>query len=184
MNVEWPAGDVVRGADAREDAIDERDLGLARRHERAGLRHDAEQRGLAQVGGLAAHVGPGQDHELRRCRVERDVVRHERVAAGPALDDRMPRIDDDHLVAVVDVRLDVVVDRRRFGERAEHVERRQRAGGRLDARRLGRDLASQALEDLQLALEDPLVGAEHLLLVLLERRRDVALAAGIVCLRW
>ena len=38
--------------------------------------------------------------------------------------------------------------------------------------------AAQRLEQLELALEDPLVGAEHLLLVLLQRRRDEALAAG------
>ena len=58
------ARDVVRCADAREDAIDQRDLRLARRHERSGLRHDAEQRGLPQVGRLAAHVRAGEDHQL------------------------------------------------------------------------------------------------------------------------
>ena len=60
----------------------------------------------------------------------------------------------------------------------EHIERRERARGVLDARRLGRDRLAQRLEDLQLALEDPLVGAEHLLLVFLERRRREAFAAG------
>ena len=45
------------------------ELGLARRHERPGLRHQAEQRRLPQVGGLAAHVRAREDHELaRRCR--------------------------------------------------------------------------------------------------------------------
>ena len=34
--------------------------------ERARLRHQAEQRRLAQVGRLAAHVGPGQDDQLMR----------------------------------------------------------------------------------------------------------------------
>ena len=87
-------------------------------------------------------------------------------------------VDDGELVAVVDVRLDVVADRGSFGERGEHVERRQRARRGLDARRLGGDLPAQPLEDLELALEDALVGAEHLLLVLLERRRDEALATG------
>ena len=36
----------------------------------------------------------------------------------------------------------------------------------------------QRLEDLDLALDDPLVGAEHLVFVLLQRRRDEALATG------
>ena len=40
------------------------------------------------------------------------------------------------------------------------------------------DLRAQRLEQLELALDDPLVGAEHLLLVFLQRRRDEALAAG------
>ena len=39
-------------------------------------------------------------------------------------------------------------------------------------------LGAQRLEDLELAREDALVGAEHLLLVLLQRRRREALAAG------
>ena len=90
----------------------------------------------------------------------------------------MPRVDDRHLVAVVHVRLGVVVDGRRFGERGEHVERGQGARGGLNARRFGGDRRAQRLEQLELALEDPLVGAEHLLLVFLQRRRDEALAAG------
>ena len=64
------------------------------------------------------------------------------------------------------------------GQRAEHVEHGQRPRGVLHARRLGGDRRAQRLEDLELALEDALVGAQHLLLVLLQRRRDEALAAG------
>src|SRR5262249_57066330 len=56
--------------------------------------------------------------------------------------------------------------------------RGERARGALNARRLRRDHAAQLLEDLELALEDPLVGAEHLLFVFLQRRGDEALAAG------
>ena len=64
------------------------------------------------------------------------------------------------------------------GESGQHVQRRQRTRGVLDARRLGRNRLPQGFEDLQLALEDPLVGAEHLLLVFLQRGRREALAAG------
>ena len=153
------------------------ELRLAGRHERAGLRHEADERHLAQVGGLAAHVRPGQDDELAVPAVELRVVGHERVGAV-ALDDRVPAVEDRQLVAVVDVRLDVVVQRGGFGERGEHVERGGGPRGVLDARRLGGDRGAQRLEHLDLALEDPLVGAEDLLFVLLERRRDEALAAG------
>ena len=89
------ARDVVRGADAGEDAVDDAQLGLARRHERAGLRQQAQQRHLAQVGGLAAHVRAGQDRRAGAASPSSvDVVRHER-AAGQALDDRMARVDGD-----------------------------------------------------------------------------------------
>ena len=109
-----------------------------------------------------------------------DVVGHERLAGRgrPALDDRMARVDDGQLVAVVDVRLDVVVDRGGLGQRRQHVERGERARRRLNPRRLGGHRRAQRLEDLELALEDALVGAEDLLFVFLQRRRDEALAAG------
>jgi hypothetical protein len=90
----------------------------------------------------------------------------------------MTAVGNDHLVAVVQVRLGVVGDGRRLGERSEDVEGRQGACGVLDARRLGSHATSQVLEDLQLALEDPLVCAEHLGLVLFECRRREPLAAG------
>ena len=99
-------------------------------------------------------------------------------SGGVALDDRMTAVGDDHLVAVVHVRLGVVGDRRGLGQRRQHVERRQGARRVLDPRRLGGHARAQLLEDLQLALEDPLVGAEHLLFVFLERRRREPLAAG------
>ncbi len=93
-------------------------------------------------------------------------------------DDRVAAVDDDHLVAVVNVGLGVVADRGGVGQRAEHVEHGQAARRVLDARRLGGHRRAQRLEELELALEDPLVGAQDLLLVLLQRRRDEALAAG------
>ena len=172
-----PASDVVGCADAREDAVDERDLRVLRRHERPGLREQRQQRSLAQVGRLAAHVRSGQDHELPRAAVQVDVVRDERVA-GEALDDRMARIGRQQLVAVVHVRLGEVGDRRRFSQAGEHVERGQGPRRVLDARRLGGDLIAKRREDLQLPLENPLIRPKHLLFVFLQRRRREALAAG------
>ncbi len=90
----------------------------------------------------------------------------------------MTRVDDGHLVAVVHLRLDVVVDGRAFRERRQDVERAQRARRRLDPGRFGGDGRAQGVEDLQLALDDALVGSQNLLLVLLQRGSDEALAAG------
>ena len=174
------AGDVVGCADARKNAVDERHFGFARRHERSDLRHDDHERGLPQVRGLAAHVRSREDDKLRRRAVQRDVVGHKRFAGRgrPALDDRMARVDDRQFVAVVDVRLDVVVGRRCFGERRQDVDGGQCPRRGLDPGRLGRHRQPEPLEDLELALEDALVGAQHLLLVFLQRRRDEPLAAG------
>ena len=97
---------------------------------------------------------------------------------GPALDDRMTRVDDGHLVAVVHLGLDVIVDGRVFRERRQDVERAQRARRRLDPGRLGGDGRAQGVEDLQLALDNALVGSQNALLVLLQRGSDEAFATG------
>ena len=55
------ARQVIRGADAREDAVDDRQAGRLGRHERPHLRQDRDQRGLPQIRGFAAHIRPGDD---------------------------------------------------------------------------------------------------------------------------
>ena len=63
------SGQVVAGANAREDAVDDSEARGACRDEGAHLRHDHDQRGLAQIRALAAHVGAGQDDDVMRFRV-------------------------------------------------------------------------------------------------------------------
>ena len=172
-----PARDVVGRADAGVDAVDDRQLGLPRRHEGAGLGHQAEQGRLSQVRALAAHVRPGDDEQLLRRAVERQIVGHERFA-GHRLDDRVPALDDREVVAVVQVRLAVVAAGGAVGKRRQHVERGERVRGALQRRRVRRDLAPQRLEDRHFERDEVLVGMEHLLLVRLERRRDEPLATG------
>ena len=67
-------------------------------------------------------------------------------------------------------RLGVVVQAGGLGERREHVERGEPARRVLHPRRFRGDPPPQRLEELDLALDDPLVGAEDLVLVLLQRR--------------
>ena len=179
MNVDWPRAMLSEAPTRAKRRSTIGSFALARRHERAGLRHQAEQRRLPQVRGLAAHVRAGQDDQLLAGRVERDVVRHERVARRAARRRdgarRWRSISSPSCI----VRLGVVATTPR--SRPARPARRARASARAVswiARRLRRDRAAQRLEQLELALEDPLVGAEHLLLVFLERRRDEALAAG------
>ena len=80
MNVDWPRAML---SDAPTRAKMRSTIGSFA--SRAGTNEpacasSAEQRRLPQVGRLAAHVRAGQDHQLARRAVERDVVRHERVA--------------------------------------------------------------------------------------------------------
>ena len=171
------AGDVVGRPDAREDAVDDRHLGVFRRDERADLREQGDERRLSQVGRLAAHVRPGQDHQLPRRSVQVDVVRDERLGRE-ALDHGMAAVGHGVVVAVMDVRFGEVCDGRGFGQAGKDVEGGQGARSVLDARRFGADTRTQSFEDFQLALENPLVGAKDLPFVLLQRGRGEALAAG------
>ena len=55
---------VVARADAREDAVHEVDARRRRRDERTGVSQQREQRDLPDVGALARHVRPGDEHDL------------------------------------------------------------------------------------------------------------------------
>ena len=82
-----PPRDVVGRTHAREDAIHHRQLAPRARHERSCLREQADERGLPQVGGLAAHIRAGQDHELVGRAVQRmsfgtNASRHVRSTTG------------------------------------------------------------------------------------------------------
>ncbi len=172
-----PACDVVGRANAREDAIHDRQLGGARCHEGTGLRHQRQQCGLPQVRGLPTHVRPGEDDELVGAPVERHIVRHERVGRVP-LDDGMAHIGGLQLLTAVHERLRVVVNGGGVGERRQHVQRGQPARRVLHPRCGGRNAGAQPLEQLQLALGNPVVRAKHLVLVLLEGWCDEALPPG------
>jgi hypothetical protein len=77
------------------------------------------------------------------------------------------------------VGLGVVADRRGLGQRREGIERGKRAGGVLDAGRMGGDLSSQRFEDLDFALQDALVRADSFSAGVIYRSPPT-----IVCLRW
>ena len=81
------AREVVAGADAGQDAVDRADHRARRRHEAADVREQHDQRVLAHVGRLAAHVRAG-DHQHAAVVVQHQVVGFERLAAH-RLDHRM-----------------------------------------------------------------------------------------------
>src|SRR5262249_55082785 len=77
-----------------------------------------------------------------------------------------------------DIGLRVIVDGGILSQGCKHVEYRQGARSCLYSGSFGRDTPAQLLENSELAFENPFVGTENLLLVLLQRRRDEALTSS------
>ena len=160
-----PRGQVVLRADAGEDAVHDADPGPLGGHEAAGLGEDHDQRGLAQVGALARHVGPGQQQQLGRARAvggQRRVVGHEgrriprRTQRG--LHDRMPPGRD--LQARLGLQLGPapVALGGQIGQPGRRVEPRQRARAGADPSRLRGQRGGQRLDPAALGLDQLLLG--------------------------
>ena len=169
------APEVVLGADPCEQAIDEAQARLASRNEGAHLGEDHQVARLAQVDRFPRHVRSSEDDNpclgVEREVVGRDRLRRARLQHGMAAVhdlDAIARVDDGpHMAAKV----------RDLGEAEHHVEPGQRARRRQQRPGFGGYATPDVLE--QLVLEPPaaLLGAEHLSLVLLQLRRDVALGS-------
>ena len=93
------ARQIVARADARKNAVRNRQLGLPRWNERAHLRHQHDQRSLPKIRGLAAHVRAGDKQKLLSARVEAQIVRNEALAAlaKKFFNDRMTAADNEQL---------------------------------------------------------------------------------------
>ena len=169
------AREVVARADAREHAVERAEAHRGGRHEAARLRHDGDRRDLADVGGLAGHVGPGDEHDLVGRAVEARGVRHERLGIRQLLDDRVASVRDLEHVRVVDGRPHVARGERAVGEGEDRVEFAHGGGGLLDGRRARRDLGDDLAEEILLERVRPLLRAQHLALVFLQLGRGEAL---------
>ena len=101
------ARQIVGGADAAEQPVDDADMRALGRHEGADLREDGDQRVLPQEGALAGHVGAGQQPQpLAR------PPRSQSLATKRAACSRAQRRLDDRMAAAVDREAGAVVDRR------------------------------------------------------------------------
>ena len=147
------------------------------RHERTHLRQDHDQRRLPQIGGFAAHVGPGDDGDQAGGGVEVEIVGDE--AAGivlrQALDHRMAAGHDAHFAVVGKARARVAILRGHLRQRRGHVQFGDGRRGGSDALRMrGGELAHFG-EELLFERQDFLLGIQHLALVVLQLRRGEAL---------
>ena len=167
----------VRGADPGEDAVAEPYPRAIGRHEGADLRHQDDQADLAEHGGLAGHVRPGEHHH-EPLAVQYHIVRNELLARHHRLDDRMPSAADLEAELLDDFRAAVTASRRRRGEGGQHVQLSDALRGPLDPLDLCRDRLPHLAVEARLQLADPQVRIDDLLFPLLQLRRHEALGAG------
>ncbi len=159
-------------------------------NERTHLRENHDQRGLAQVSGLAAHVRPGQQQNCVRGRIQVKIVGDEALAASShflLLDYRMAALDDLKIASFTfcrslvrrryELRPAVISQRRDVRERSQHVDLGQRQRGLTDSLRLGRDCSAQLGEQAALDLDDLFLRVENLGFVLFQFGRGEALRA-------
>ena len=150
-----PARDVVGRPHAREQPINRADLRAPRRHEAAHLRHDRNERILAQISRLARHVRAGDEIYApvrgRRRRREVAVVGHEGggVTRERLLHHGMASALDDEIERSVDLRPHVMALDRQLCQGCGDVEHGQRLGRLLDRRCRRRHRGSERLERLQ-----------------------------------
>ena len=128
------ACEFVAGADAGEDAINEAEATVARGHPRAGLGHENNEGYLTNVGGLAGHVGAGDEGDLRGFLSsggsELAVVGDEGMGAGEAeglaahhlFDDGVATLVDFEAVGGVDFRAAVVPLAGEAGPASENID--------------------------------------------------------------
>ena len=170
------AGEVIRRADAGENAVGDGDFRFLRRDERPDVRHQRNQRHLPHVGAFARHVRPGDDAHAAVISIHVRVVGHESALAHRLLDDRVASLDNVQRAILRHFGADVVVLYRRFRQRQQRVQRFERHRRLLDARNLLRDFLAHLGEQLQFQARGLLLRADDFLLDFLQLRRHVALA--------
>ena len=102
--------ELVRRADAREDAIEDAQSRGGGRDETAGLIEQHDQRDLPKIGRLAAHIGSRDDLNAVAIANDVAVVRNEALA-GDRFDHRMAAVLDHDLRCVAQRRAHISVPR-------------------------------------------------------------------------
>ncbi len=173
-----PLREIVRGPDAREDAVDHPDARPLAGHETPRLGHQHDERRLPHVGGFSRHVRPRDQKHARIVRIEPGIVADEHPLPRHLLDDRMPALVDFKLRGLVDHRLHIPQPLADLRERAEHIQCGDRLRSRLQRREMLPDLLPEGAEKVVLHLVDLRLGVQDQILHLLQLRRDVPLRIG------
>ncbi|MNU58797.1 hypothetical protein D3C71_479410 [compost metagenome] len=171
-----PAGKVVAGADAGQDAVDRADQRAAGRHEAADVGQQHDQRVLPHVGRFTAHVRAGDDqHATVRVQVQIVGLKwlvahrfHHRMAAAFDLQARLG----------LQFRTRPVQRLRTLGEGGQHVQFAECGGALLERLQLGAQRVQQLLVQVLLARQRTVTRGQHLVLECLQFFGDVALGIG------
>src|SRR5580700_952549 len=163
------AGEIIAGADAGEDAVGDGKLGAVRGNEGAHLGHEDDERGLAEIRGLATHVWSRDQKELLAAGLEAEIVGNEALAflAKEFFNDGMAATDDEKFTRVVEFGADVAAVGGEFGKRGEDVELGHGGGSAAEACGFGGDAGANVDEELALDFEDAFVGGEDFSFVIL-----------------
>src|SRR6266702_4596635 len=149
-----PAGEIVAGADAREDAVGDGQSGLASGNEGADLSHEDDERGLAE-------------------RLEAKIVGNEALAflTQKLFDDGVASADDKEFAGGVEFGPRIAAIGGQLCKSTQDVELRYRRGRAPKPRSLRGDPGTNVDEELALDFQDALVGGEDFAFVFLELRR-------------
>ena len=162
------AREIIAGADARKDAVGDRKFGLACGNKRTHLREKDDERGLAKIGGLAAHVRARDKEKLLTAGFEAEVVGNEALAflTEKLFDDGVAAADDEEFTGGVEFGARVTAVGGKFREGSENVELRDGGGGFAKTRGLRGDAGAKIHEELALNFKNAFVGGEDFPLVL------------------
>ena len=149
-------------------------------NEGAGLGEDGDERGLAQVGALAAHVGAGDDGDQIGGIVEVKIVGDEASGflLGEALDDGMASGEDAHFAGLGEGGALVAIFGGDLGERGGDIEFGDGGGGGADALGVAGGALADGGEEFLFEGEDFVFGVEHFALVIFQLGGGEAFGVG------
>ena len=114
---------IVRGADACKDIIDQGNYGLACGYERADVRHQHDQCNLTHVGAFTGHVRAGDNLHAFVIQIHFGVVGNEQTVGHRFFYHRMATVADDQFAVFSDGRADIIVFDSNAGQREQRVQR-------------------------------------------------------------
>ena len=161
------------------DAVGEPDHSLCGGDKAPGLSHDDDERRLTQERGLARHVRPRDERNLRRAAAaEVNVVGDELPFLDQPFEHRVATAANAQDRLVHDQGANVVPARGRLRERRDRVHVRERRGCGEYLFTRAADLGADVAEETHLKLADALLRVQHERLVLLQLKRDEAFGGG------